>query len=107
LASRAPREKAFVARSEDVALRNERLFREANEKIAARRDELHLTGATPFLCECEDESCTAIVRLSVDEYRQVRAQPHTFVVVPGHPTKGRPTDVGGDGWLCVSKEELL
>jgi hypothetical protein len=94
-----------VARDRETALRNEKLFREANERIAERRDELEIEdGATPFLCECEDEACTEIVRLSVDEYRRVREGRLTFVVAEGHPTRGVPTGFGGDGWLCVSKE---
>ena len=97
--------KSAVARDAEVALRNEKLFREANERIAERRDELQIDeGLTPFLCECEDEACTEIVRLSVDEYRKVRARELTFVVAPGHPTRGEPTGFDGDGWLCVSKE---
>ena len=94
-----------MSRDVETAIRNERLFRAANERIAARRDELGLIDATtPFLCECEDEACTTIVRLTVDEYRRVRARELTFLVVPGHPTIGEPTEVAGDGWVCVSKE---
>jgi hypothetical protein len=94
-----------MTRDADTALRNERLFRDANERIAERRDELEVDDtATPFLCECEDEACTAIVRLSADDYRRVRERELTFVVVPGHPTLGEPTGLAGDGWQCVSKE---
>jgi len=97
-----------MGRSEEQAERNERVFREANEKIADRLVELEaVDGRTPFLCECEDEACTAIVRLAADEYRKVREREHTFVVVPGHPTIGDPTGFDGDGWLCVSKEGKL
>ena len=99
------RENAGMGRDRDTALRNELLFREANEKIAERREELGaLDGPTPFLCECEDEGCTAIIRLSTDEYRQIRAQPDTFVVVEGHTTMGRETETRGQGWICVTKD---
>jgi hypothetical protein len=97
-----------VGRSRETALRNELLFREANEKIAERRDELHARdGVTPFLCECEEETCTEIVQLTVGQYSEVRAAAHTFVVVPGHPTDGEETSVRGEGWVCVTKEGLL
>jgi hypothetical protein len=97
-----------VARDTETAMRNERLFREANAKIAERRDALDAGGLrTPFLCECEDERCTAIVRLSRDEYARVRSDPAWFVVVPGHPTIGEPTGLSGDGWACVTKAEKL
>ena len=97
-----------MGRDVEAAIRNERLFRAANEQIAARRDDLELVdAATPFLCECEDAACTEIVRLSADDYRRVREREHTFVVVPGHPTIGEPTELAGDGWLCVTREGKL
>jgi hypothetical protein len=93
-----------MARDDDMALRNESIFREANERIAERRDELDaVDGLTPFLCECEDETCTAIMRISNADYAQVRRDPVYFVVVPGHPTRGEETDHRGDGWVCVRK----
>jgi hypothetical protein len=93
-----------MARDEDIALRNESIFREANERIAGRRDELEaVAGLTPFLCECEDEACTAIMRISGADYAQVRRDPAYFVVVPGHPTRGEATDHRGAGWVCVRK----
>jgi hypothetical protein len=89
-------------------MRNELLFRDANEKIADRRDTLGARdGLTPFLCECEEEACTEIVQLTFDEYTQVRSEPHTFVIVPGHVTVGEETDIRGNGWVCVTKEGLL
>jgi hypothetical protein len=97
-----------VPRSRETAKRNELLFREANEKIAERRDALGaLDGFAPFLCECEEEGCTAIVHLTFHEYTQVRCEPHTFVIVPGHLTVGAETDIRGNGWVCVTKEGLL
>jgi hypothetical protein len=102
------RQNVSVARDTETALRNELLFREANDKIAERRDELDaVQGLTPFLCECEDENCTAIVRLSTDDYSRVRAGDATFVVVPGHPTIGAETEHRGDGWVCVTKAGRL
>jgi hypothetical protein len=97
-----------VTRSRETALRNELLFREANEKIAERRDELDaVEGRTPFLCECEEESCTAILQLTVQEYSEARATADRFVIVPGHVTDGEETSLRGEGWVCVTKEGLL
>jgi hypothetical protein len=92
----------------ETAIRNELRFRDANAKIARRRDGLDAGDRlTPFICECEDEQCTAIVRLSGDEYTRVRSDPAWFVVVPGHPTVGEPTGIAGDGWVCVTKQGKL
>jgi hypothetical protein len=94
-----------VGRSEEQAALNESAFREANERIAERRAELTaVAGPTPFLCECEDPRCTEIVRLTLAEYEQVRAESTQFMVVPGHPTNGEATSVAGDGWVCVRKQ---
>lgn len=65
--------------------RNEAIFREANEKIAAVRTELTMVdGKTPFFCECDDPACRETVSLDLAEYEEVRSSPATFVVVPGH-----------------------
>lgn len=90
--------------SEERAARNETVFRDANERIAERRAELPaVEGRTPFLCECEDERCTALVLLSAEEYGLVRKDATRFVVVPGHPTHGDEDGLAGDGWLAVRK----
>jgi hypothetical protein len=95
---------AQTERSEEQAARNEVTFREANEKIAERRGELEsVDGPTPFLCECEEPECTAVMRIPLDDYERIRAVGTQFVIVPGHPTRGEETDLRGDGWVCVRK----
>lgn len=94
-----------MSRSEEQAARNEATFRDANEQIATRRAELSaVEGKTPFLCECEDDRCTEIVRLSPEEYEAVRAVPTHFVIVHGHPTHGSRVVREGDGWVCIDKD---
>ena len=64
---------------------NESRFREINERL--ERDLRALPGegeAVPFVCECGDAGCSEPVRLSVEDYERVRAEPHNFAVVPGH-----------------------
>lgn len=41
----------------------------------------------PFICECEDERCTQIVRLTLAEYEQVRRDAIRFAVSPGHQSE--------------------
>lgn len=96
-----------MTRDEQKAIRNEIVFRQANEKIADRRAELDkVDGPTPFLCECEDPECTELLRLSTSDYESVRADPTQFVIAPGHPTSGVATELTGDGWVCVRKDGL-
>ena len=70
--------------SEERAARNEVSFREANERLGAKRVELGADGRTPFLCECSDPECTELIHLTLEEYEHVRAHPTWFVAVTGH-----------------------
>jgi hypothetical protein len=55
-----------------------------NETIQASADTLTMLGPIPFVCECPDESCTEIVRLSFDEYEAIRQDSRRFFNVSGH-----------------------
>jgi len=74
-----------VGRSASRRAENEAVFRDANEGLVAKAAELGLSDErTPYLCECEDETCTEIIRLTRAEYEDVRADPKRFVVKTGH-----------------------
>ena len=61
----------------------EALFRDVNERIAESAERFEATG-TEFVCECADPNCTHRVAASLVEYEEVREDPTTFLVVPGH-----------------------
>jgi hypothetical protein len=70
---------------EERRAQNEILFREANEEIRRVQEELSLPdGEMPFICECDDERCRSVVRLTMAEYETIRAKPRRFAVAPGH-----------------------
>ena len=72
-------------RAETIA-RNDATFRAANERVndfANGLDDIEGTPL-PFLCECPDVRCTAIVRLTKAEYEAIRRDPTRFATVPGH-----------------------
>jgi hypothetical protein len=74
-----------VGRSAEQRAANESRFREANEKLERKVVELSLAEErTPYLCECDDPACTAIVQLTIPEYEEVRSKPRQFVVIPDH-----------------------
>ena len=58
------------------------LCRSVNERI------LELEGARvgeyDFICECEDDGCTAVMRMWAQEYEAARSDPNQFAVLPGH-----------------------
>jgi hypothetical protein len=43
-----------------------------------------LEGPVPFICECAEETCMAIVRLTMSAYEDVRQRPRRFFNAPGH-----------------------
>jgi hypothetical protein len=66
---------------------NQVTFRRANEEIeevAEGLDDSLTVRLIPFLCECADRGCTHVIRLSLEEYEEVRAHPRRFAVAPGH-----------------------
>ena len=68
------------------SMRVEDVFREANERVAAKASELELAYPIPFLCECRDAHCFARISLTLREYEQVRADPLRDLTIPGHET---------------------
>jgi hypothetical protein len=56
----------------------------ANDRIEAAAYRMQLVGPLPFICECADADCMAIVRLDLDEYEDARQNPRRFFVAPDH-----------------------
>ena len=73
------------ATTEKIA-RNNATFRDANDRIeTAAAGYGYWDGRTvPFLCECSDERCLTIIRMTLEEYSQVRSNPRWFAHAPGH-----------------------
>jgi hypothetical protein len=71
-----------VGSREERLAENEILFRHVNERIIELTD--RWSGHLDLVCECADVHCAARLPISVGEYREVRADPHQFAVVPGH-----------------------
>jgi len=67
----------------DGIRRNQDVFREVNERVAAITAEQHET-TSGFLCECGREDCTSSIELGLDEYREIRVNPEHYVAAPGH-----------------------
>jgi hypothetical protein len=69
----------------DRIIRNNRIFREANEKIRSRSREYDdPLDEIPFLCECPRPDCTTIVRLTSAQYRDIRADSSHYLTAVGH-----------------------
>jgi hypothetical protein len=90
-------------------VRNNYTFRDANEQIRARADEIAAPiERIPFLCECPVPACTEVLRLTPAEYEEVRLNPAHFFTVPGH--EEADAAVGHvvsreDGYVVVEKDD--
>lgn len=80
---------------------NQSRFREANERIELAADKMQLFGPVPFICECADETCVEIVRLSIEGYEEIRDNPRRFFTAPGH----QQIAVDADAAVVIGRRE--
>ena len=100
------RNEETAKQTEQRAARNEVLFREANEKLEDKRNELDIGGLTPFLCECGDPSCTELIVLRLEEYEHVRSRGNRFVVARDHQAQDAATAEEHDAYVVVEKSGI-
>jgi hypothetical protein len=77
-------------RSAERVGKNDATFREANERISETASREGIDERIPFICECAEERCTEIVRLSLEEYEAVRASGTDFLNAVGHEVAAGP-----------------
>jgi len=101
--------------SEDLTVEriaeNQSTFRVANEQIEAAAEHMGLLSPVPFICECAETQCTEVVRLTLDEYEDVRVNPRLFFTAPGHQQIAVAAGAGvviaaTDGHVLVEKVGL-
>jgi hypothetical protein len=64
---------------------NEAVFRAVNEEIETMARRYRLTdGPLDLICECGDASCAERIHVRHEHYVELRADPRTFALVPGH-----------------------
>jgi hypothetical protein len=88
-------------REERIA-RNNATFRDANEHIGAAAGAYGVDSPVPFICECADAHCSEIVRLTLEQYEEVRADSRYFLNVPGHQDAAEIV-AERDGYVIVEK----
>ena len=91
-------------RAKRVAL-NESRFRQINDKLRADLAKLpHEPDLIPFVCECGNPTCTAILELTVAQYEAIRADSRRFIVLAGHEIADLETVVAHEaGYAVVEK----
>jgi hypothetical protein len=91
-------------RVERLAL-NETLFRDVN-KLIEKEQAAHQDDRATFVCECSEISCQLRLSITLDEYKDVRADPVRFMLYPGHEVPEIEIVVGGDPPRYVVVEKL-
>lgn len=78
---------------------NEAFFREVNERLETINESFGVGSELLVLvCECADPTCIERFEMMLDDYEQLRADPTTFAVVPGH-------EDGGSEDVVVQRED--
>jgi hypothetical protein len=97
----------MASREERIGL-NEAVFREVNERIESLAETFHLARSDPLdlICECGDATCVQRIRMTTEEYEQLRSESHQFAVYSGHvaPEVERVID-RRSGYDIVRKDE--
>ena len=68
---------------------NQAVFRDVNEEIrgayeAHGAEDDGADGMPTFVCECGEGTCLAMIRLPLEKYREIRADPRRFLVATDH-----------------------
>jgi hypothetical protein len=87
------------SREERIA-HNEARSRTLNERTRANMAGTRMV-MTYFQCECWQPDCTERIRLSLDDWKLVRAEPNQFAVAPHHVAESVEAVIQrcGDFWL--------
>jgi hypothetical protein len=63
---------------------NEAVFREINERIEDLATTFEVAEGLDLICECGDASCVSRIKMTREEYEELRSDATTFAVVSGH-----------------------
>jgi hypothetical protein len=93
------RDEPFDDRTKQSIAENEVRFRAANERIEDAGERFGFTESPmPFICECGRATCVVVIRATIPQYEEVRADARHFMCAPGH-------EITGSGIGRVVREE--
>jgi hypothetical protein len=77
------------------------LFRAVNERVVELG--APALGPADLICECPDQTCMRVLRMSLDAFDALRAEPALYAVVPGHEQPDDEGEVVGraNGYVLV------
>jgi hypothetical protein len=83
---------ARVGRRDDIRARNDAIV------ASARSHRFDDEAGVPLICECDEESCAELVRITLGDYDDAR-RGGAYVVCAGHRLAGAAVDPGGREYL--------
>lgn len=87
--------------------RNQRIFREANERLREIADPS--LALAQYVCECSHAECSEAIELSLADYDAIRSTPNAFVIAPGHEQleRERVVEDANERFMLVEKVVLI
>ena len=87
--------------------RNQRIFREANERL--REVANPSIALAQYVCECNHAECSETIELSLADYDAIRLTPNAFVIAPGHEQleHDRVVEDANERFMLVEKVVLI
>lgn len=84
---------------------NEVIFREVNERVRESEETFDSgRGEAEFVCECGDAGCVDRIRMTLEEYEELRSNPTHFAIRPGHDIPDVETIVSREGRYDVVRK---
>ena len=62
--------------------------RRANDRIAAKAEQLRFVSRVPMICECTEPTCRTIVMIALRDYYAIRRCDDSILTAPGHDVEG-------------------
>lgn len=72
--------------------------RAANDRIAAKAEQLHFLSRVPMMCECSSPGCRKVMMVPLDEYHEIRREPNLLLTAPGHDADHAQVEKEADGY---------
>lgn len=87
--------------------RNQRIFREVNERLREVADPS--IALAQYVCECSHAECSETIELDLVDYDAIRSTPQAFVISPGHERleHERVVEDANDRFMLVEKVVLI
>ena len=83
---------ARVGRRDDVRARNDAIA------ASARSHRFDDEASVPLICECDEEACAELLRITLGDYDRARRD-GAYLVCTGHRVAGAVVDPGGRDYL--------